>query len=321
MSKKKEIDFYNIPIVDYLLSIGEPIHKQSGNYYQHKDHDSLKINDKRNYFVWNSRAGEENSSGGVIQYLQIMYSLSLHEALKKVEKDLKSKDGKEIKSFDFDKVKNNYPKHFTYKIKEAYVPIESQKYLVAERKIPNRIVRHFFSLDLINQNNNNEIVFKWYKEGEIVGFDKQGTVKLTKEEKEKYHYKKDYFKYVSPTTEKNTMWGFNYLVGKPKHLYFFESPIDLLSYYTIHEEALLGKGDFWLISVNGVAVEKVLSFIKYGLANMELEKELKSLNICFDNDEAGGNALRKLQTVLFNGLEFKDRRPTQLKDWNDVLKK
>lgn len=43
MSDNKEINFYNIPIVDYLFSIGEPIKKQSGSYYQHKEHDSLKI--------------------------------------------------------------------------------------------------------------------------------------------------------------------------------------------------------------------------------------------------------------------------------------
>ena len=40
----EKIDFYNVPIVDYLLSIGEPIEKLSNSYWQHKNHDSLKIN-------------------------------------------------------------------------------------------------------------------------------------------------------------------------------------------------------------------------------------------------------------------------------------
>lgn len=293
MADNQEIDFYNVPIVDYLLSIGEPIEKQSGSYYQHKHHDSLKINIKKNYFVWNSRIGEDNSTGGVIQYLQIMHSLSLHEALSKVEKDLTGKDNKVKK---FDKSKNLYPKHFKYKVKEDYVPIEAQKYLVAEKKIPNKIVKHFFSLDLVSQNENLEIVFKWYKGDQVVGFNKQGTVKLTDEQKAKYRYKKDYFKYVAPTTEEHTMWGFNYLVGEPKHLFFFEDPIDLLSFYSIYKKVLLEMDDFWLISINGVSYQKVFSFIIYGVKHLNLEAKLQSLNVCFDNDEAGSEALRKLQT-------------------------
>lgn len=316
MTAKQEIDFYNIPIVDYLLSIGEPIEKQSGSYYQHKDHDSLKINMKKNYFVWNSRIGEKNSSGGVIQYLQIMHSLSLAEALSKVEKDLTGTNGK-LKTHK--KPKNLYPKHFNYKVKEDFVPLEAQKYLVAKRKIPNRIVRHFFSLDLVSQNENEEIVFKWYKGNEVVGFNKQGTVKLTEDQKEKYHYKKDYFKYIAPTTEEHTYWGFNYLIGEPKHVYFFEDPIDLLSYYSLFEKKILEKNDFWLIAINGVSHQKVLSFLLYGIKHLGLKEKLCTLNICFDNDEAGTQALEKLQTSTFNGIEFNDCRPKELKDWNEVI--
>ena len=309
----EKIDFYNVPIVDYLLSIGEPIEKLSNSYCQHKNHDSLKINIRKNYFVWNSRLGEENATGGVVQYLQIMHSLSLAEALSKVEKDLTGKELKKIK-----KTKSHYPKNFNYRVKETYVPIEAQRYLVAERKIPNRIVRHFFSLDLVSKNKQNEIVFKWYKGDEVVGFDKQGTEELSKEQQEKYRRK--YMKYVAPTTEKDTMWGFSYLVGKPKHLFFFESSIDLLSYYALHEEELIEQDDFWLMAINGVAVEKVLAFIAYGVKHLDLEYELETLNVCFDNDEAGSEALRKLQTGTIREIEFKDCRPNEVKDWNDELK-
>lgn len=314
-TKNKEIDFYNIPIVDYLLSIGEPIEKLSNNYWQHKDHDSLKINVRRNYFVWNSRQGEDNYTGGVIQYLQIMHSLTLAEALAKAEKDI---TGNKIKKFK--ETKPHYPKHFNYRVKESYVPLEAQRYLVAERKIPNRIVRHFFSLDLINQNKQKEIIFKWYKGDKVVGFDKQGTVKLTQEQKDEYNYKKDYFKYIAPTTEEDSMWGFNYLVGEPKHLYFFESSIDLLSYYALHEKELLAKNNFWLMAINGVAIEKVLSFITYGVKHLNLKEELETLNVCFDNDKAGTKALRKLQTGTIKEIEFQDCRPDKAKDWNDELK-
>lgn len=322
-------DFYNVSIVEYLLYIGEPIKKISRNYYQHLEHDSLKINENKNYFVWNSKTGEDNYTGGVVQYLQIMYSLSLHEALKKIQEDLRgenknfnSKETVIIKQNhkSYKRSQKNFPKHFKYRVKEEIIPIEAQTYLVADRKIPNRIVRHFFSIDLISQNQNKEIIFKWYKKNKIVGFDKQGTVKLTEEQKEKYHYKKDYFKYIAPTTEENTMWGFNYLVGDPKYLFFFESPIDLLSYYSIYEKELLKENNFWLISISGVAIEKVFSFLQYGLKYLELEKHLETLNICFDNDKAGIEALEKLKEKKFKGIDFNDCLPIKLNDWNDIIK-
>lgn len=315
MNKNNDIDFYNIPIADYLLSIGEPIESVGRNYYQHQEHDSLKINVKRNYFVWNSRSGEKNASGGVVQYLQIMHNLTLAEALKKVEDDLSGNDLKPVK-----RKKRAYPKVFNYKVKEVFVPIEAQRYLVAERKIPNSIVRYFFSIDLISQNENAEIIFKWYKGDDVVGFTKQGTQRLTDELKEKYRTDRDYFKYVAPTTEKDTYWGFNYLVGQPKNLYFFESPIDLISFYSLYEKELVAKGDFWLISIDGVAIEKVFAFIGYGIDHLQLKECLESLNVCFDNDNAGLSAFNQLQIYDFDGVSFSDQRPKKAEDWNDFLK-
>ncbi len=314
MPTQKKFDFYNVPIVDYLLSIGEPIEAVGNNYYQHKEHDSLKINVHRNYFVWNSRIGEANSTGGAVQYLQIMHSMTLAESLSKIEGDL---SGTVLKPAATQK--RSYPKVFNYKVREIPVPIEAQRYLVAERKIPNRVVRHFFSIDLISQNENNEVIFKWHKENKIVGFSKQGTKKLSNEQKEKYKTKRDYFKYVAPTTKEDTYWGFNYLVGNPKDIYFFESPIDLLSYYVIHEETLLQKGDFWLVSIDGVAIEKVMTFLKYGFEHLNLEEVLESLNVCFDNDKAGLSALSTLQSYEIANVSFNDCTPKE-EDWNDVLK-
>lgn len=310
--EKHKVDFYNIPIVDYLLSIGEPLESVGHNYYQHKHHDSLKINQRKNYFVWNSRSSEKNSRGGVVQYMQIMHNLSLQETLSKLSEDL---DGKVLPAIP----KKSYPKKFNYKVKEAIVPIETQRYLVAKRKIPNKIVRLFFSYDLISQNENNEVIFKWFKCDKVVGFSKQGTIPLTDEEKEKYHTKRDFFKYVAPTTEADTMWGFNYLSGEPKHIFFFESEIDLLSYYSIFEEELNETGNFWLISINGVAIEKVYSFFRYGIENLNLKETCQSLHVCFDNDIAGKQACNKLQHLEFKNFFFQNDLPKEFKDWNEVL--
>lgn len=309
----KKIDFYSIPIVDYLTSIGEPLVSVGRNYWQHESHDSLKINIARNYFVWNSRSGEKNSKGGVVQYLQIMYDMTLKQALDKIEKDLTKVN------ITTAKIKpKKYPKKFVYKVEEVNVPLEAQRYLVAERKIPNNVVKYFFEIGFISQNSNQEIVFKWTKGAEIVGFTKQGTKKLTEEQKEQYKTKLDYFKYVAPTTEKYTYWGFNYMYGMPRNLYFFESPIDLLSYYALHEKELEEQGDYWLISIDGVAIQKVLNFIKY-LKEIGIT-ELSSLNVCFDNDNAGASACKELEKIEVYHVPFVDARPKNQVDWNDVLK-
>lgn len=317
MKKQNEIDFYNIPIVDYLLMIGEPIESIGRNYFQHIEHDSLKINQRKNYFVWNSRSSEKNSKGGVVQYLQIVHGLTLKQALVKIENDLLNTDLKAHKQ-----PQKDYPKNFNYRVKEKFTILEAQKYLVTQRKISNKIVRKFYKEDFISQNNSGEIIFKWKKGNEkeynIVGFSKQGTVKLTEEQKAKYHTKRDYMKYVAPTTEEHTYWGFNYLKGNPERLFFFESPIDLLSYYTIHEDKLTN--DVWLISIDGLSIEKVFNFLKYGIENMDLTTYLKKISICFDNDDSGIKAYKELSKRMVNGIEFTKDFPIY-NDWNEELQK
>lgn len=306
---EEKIDLYNIPIVSYLLSIGEPIEPISHNYYQHKVHNSLKINISKNYFVWNKMITNPLAKGGVIQYLQIMHNLTQNEAIAKVVKDLKG--------IKLEKPKQKpYPKNFNYRQNEIDIPLNSLKFLVFNRKLPNHIVKKFFSLNLIQQNERKEIIFKWYKNKQIVGFSRQGTVKLTNEEKEKYHTTRDYFKYVAPTTEENTFWGFNYMEGEPENIYFFESPIDLLSYLAINEKQLK---NFWLISIDGLAKEKVESFIEYGTNNFDFENKLKSLNICFDNDEAGRNAMSYFEDLKIFNINFTNQLPVNFKDWNEEL--
>lgn len=306
---EEKIDLYNIPIVSYLLSIGEPIEPISHNYYQHKVHNSLKINISKNYFVWNKMITNPLAKGGVIQYLQIMHNLTQNEAIAKVVKDLKG--------IKLEKPKQKpYPKNFNYRQNEIDIPLNSLKFLVFNRKLPNHIVKKFFSLNLIQQNERKEIIFKWYKNKQIVGFSRQGTVKLTNEEKEKYHTTRDYFKYVAPTTEVNTFWGFNYMEGEPENVYFFESPIDLLSYLAINEKQLK---NFWLISIDGLAKKKVESFIEYGTNNFDFENKLKSLNICFDNDEAGRNAMSYFEDLKIFNINFTNQLPVNFKDWNEEL--
>ena len=73
------------------------------------------------------------------------------------------------------------------------------------------------------------------------------------------------------------------------------------------------------MSINGLTIEKIYSFLKYGLKNLELKINCESLHVCFDNDIAGKQALNKLQHVEFNLLTFENNLPKNRKDWNEEL--
>lgn len=324
-NQNRQIDLKSIPVAEYLLSIGEPLVKISNFYYQHKEHDSLKVNTKHNYFVWNSRRAEKNSYGGVAQYLMIMYELTFVEALKKITADFNNTN------FELVKIpEKKYPKNFYYRVKESHKSLQLKRYLMAKRKISARVVDLFMKQDLIAMNNKDEIIFKWYRDSKIVGFSKQGTQKLTEEEKNKYHYKRDYLKYVAPTTKKDTYWGFNFLVGKPLNLYFFEGGVDLMSFLSLYYEDLMNKGDFWLIFTDGVVGEKIYSFI--AAANQMLndsDYDIESLHCCYDNDKTGSEMLAFLQTRQYSRKDQKKvqwtdnipplRREEETADWNSEI--
>jgi hypothetical protein len=179
-----------------------------------------------------------------------MYDMTKEQARIKVSQDLK---GGKIESVQKEQ---EYLESFSYTEEEQPTTFQAHRYLVKERKLPNRIVKKFIENGLIRESVYQEVIFKWKKNQCVVGYSKQGTVKLTKEQQKRYQTERTYFKYIAPTTEEDTYGGFNYLVGQPKNIYFFVSAIDLLSYYTLYESELHSIGDFWLVSYEGLGAGK-----------------------------------------------------------------
>ena len=73
----------------------------------------------------------------------------------------------------------------------------------------------------------------------MIGADRQGTASIKN--------KRGSFKQVLPNDNPHT--GFSIDVGRPNKIHFFESPIDLLSYWSIQENSLQNTR---LISMNGL---------------------------------------------------------------------
>lgn len=305
-----------IMLIDYLLGIGEPLHRTGSKTYSHDQHDSLVVDLKKNYFYWNSR-----SVGGTsgITYLIAMYGFSYEAAKSKYIDDVKRlglDDGKHFsKPF-------KYPQKFNYTIKSQPSRRHALKYLVVTRGITNKIVNQAKNAGLIDEDTNQNIIFKWLKHGKVIGYNKQGTTLLTVKEKKKFHTKRPYLKRTQPTTKEGTYWGFNWLVGQPKNIYFFESEIDLLSYKCLFENSL---NDYWLISLTGLSLEKIKYFVIDAQEKLK-EERIMSLHCCFDNDKAGDTAYRTLSNIGVKSgdktIPFIDDRPARIegiKDWNDFL--
>lgn len=110
---------------------------------------------------------------------------------------------------------------------------------------------------------------------------------------------------------------------KSDKLFIFEGAIDLLSYATFFKLYGFEWEDKNMISLAGVyqpskniEQSKVPLVIENYLKN---HQEIKKIILCLDNDTAGRNASKALQTVLPKQYEILDRPPKYEKDYNDYL--
>ncbi len=99
--------------------------------------------------------------------------------------------------------------------------------------------------------------------------------------------------------------------GENDKLYVFESPIDMLSYITMHPQ---NWQDSSYIAMNGVYENAVLNAL-------ETHPQLDSIVLCTDNDEGGIDGAQRLCDILAeNGFTDISREYPINKDWNEDLK-
>ncbi len=184
----------------------------------------------------------------------------------------------------------------------------ARDYLVNERKIDERLVNWLFDKELIAQDQRKNIVFKWREQGgkgEVVGADRQGTIKMDN--------KRGSFKQILPNGKQHS--GFTVDIGKPETLYFFESPIDMLSYWSIQKENL---DNARLTSMNGLKFKTLFQ------STIEAKKEgleIKKVVLGIDNDKAGHEFIKKLDSIVKWNIVEIALPPTLGEDWNNELKK
>ena len=97
--------------------------------------------------------------------------------------------------------------------------------------------------------------------------------------------------------------------GQSNRLYFFEAPIDLLSYVSMHKE---NWKDHSYAAACGVSNNVLWQMIKDNL-------DIKHVCLCLDNDEAGQTATQRIAAKLnAHGISNEVLIPTH-KDWNEDI--
>lgn len=279
----------DIDLISYLESCGESFRKE-GDYYRHTTHDSLII--RGNKFSWNSR----NEHGyGAIRFNQIFFGMSFRESVQALL------EAKGTSSFSFTPVRQEKRKEpFRYPIEQESEQInEAREYLITERKIDSDIVDYCIRKGLIAQDDRKNVVFKWLnKKGEIIGVEKQGTGKSR-------------YKYIFPNEVKHT--GFSFDIGTPERILFFESPIEGLSYWSLHKSLK----NVRIQSMAGLKYKTVLKSVKVALEEEQLL--LKGIVVCVNNDKAGRVFKDDIESMTKPELFGSHLPEEEGFDWNDVL--
>ena len=167
------------------------------------------------------------------------------------------------------------------------------KYLTEERKLPKDLVEEFIANGLIYEDaKHHNVVF--------VGTDADGIPRYA-------HCRGTADQFRMDVTGSDKSYGFCYR-GKGTELYVFEAPIDLLSYIALYPGGWRERSDLSLGGVSPKALERFLSE----------RKDIESVFIATDNDEAGNNAAEKLAELVPQAISVYRFLP-QAKDWNEEL--
>ncbi len=296
----------NTNLVDYLSANGENLIRVGAKEYTLKAHDSMRISE--NKFYWNS----QHTGGNAVDFLQTYYGLDFQTSVRNLlayngrlmSEELQAPRCQEPPSDrkTEEKPVNPLPNPLAQSTERAYA------YLTKTRMIDEDIVKDLIASKSIGQDVRGNIVYKIFdKTGELSGAEISGT--LTDK---KHRYKQ--------TTERN---GNCFTVipqkaeGLPDRAIFFESAVDLLSYYSLHRNETA-----FLFSMSGLKDKEVLKTIKdYGLSP-------ENCLISADNDEAGKSFAEKMNreynissySMTEDDIYKNCRNKENIKDWNDLLK-
>lgn len=264
-------------ILDVAHSLGMEL-KREGRNYVWVEHLSFKINPARNYFSWFSK-GNEYLGCDVIKMVEVVQQVSFKEALRYLL-------GTEAGTFDARKIPKKEP--FIYRVREVKTFDYARKYLKTERGLSDETIDFFWQKGIMVQaihcdyetgKTEPMIVFKHLDvEGKIVGGARQGIWFNQQLYPEKGRLKKTLY---------NSSSGVMVDIGDKKQfskatpeqpftVYAFEAPIDMMSYYELHQTKLT---NCRLVAMNGLNKGIVSRAVVEALAMTRMQVEAISKKV------------------------------------------
>lgn len=323
----------NRNILDVAQALGMNLEKRGGTYVW-SEHDSLVIFPKKNNFKWFS----QDVQGDPITLVQQVKNAEFKEALNFL-------NDPSLTSFDATKIKSeNQP--FRYFLKEHSNQRLAKDFLVNVRGLHPKTVDFFVDKGVLaqssryhkaDQSSEPVVIFKSFnpQTKDLIGATLQGI----NENWEKYP-KKGRLKEILANSSGD--FGVHVDIGVPKKLIFFESAIDMMSYYELKRPKI---NDARLVAMNGLNQRVISNHLKDILAptspikgedyledfhsklSPQSKQHLKQrigleLIIAVDNDEKGKQFIRKLGK--YNNLPFRSDIPRAIfdeekMDWNEYL--
>ncbi|KLL84684.1 LtrC-like protein [Streptococcus agalactiae] len=328
-----------LAILEVADSLGMQLQRTGNHTYAWMEHDSFTINVRDNYFNWFARS----TGGDVIKMVQVVQEELTGEKLSFKQAKYFLEEG----SFDVVDVTNVPEKEpFSYYL-EPYETkfIEARDYLKDVRGLSDKTIDFFGEKGVLSQATKKTgdyfepvIVFKSLdRQNEVIGASLQGI-------KENHElYERGRLKQIMRASD--GMTGMHVDIGTPKRLVFAEAPIDLMSYYELHQDTLQ---DVRLVAMDGLKESTVSRHVaellaETGAIKAEVEQDKiptflsnmaevttffhdgkhdDFITLAVDNDHAGHTFIERL-TAKGIGLtqDLPPRAEGQDKmDWNDYLK-
>lgn len=167
------------------------------------------------------------------------------------------------------------------------------QYLTEERKLPQDLIERFIADGSIYEDAK-------YHNAVFVGTDINGVPRYA-------HCRGITDKFRMDVTDSDKSFGFCYR-GRGTELYVFEAPIDLLSHIALFPA---GWEEHSYLSLGGVSPKALERFLSE-------RKDIESVFIATDNDEAGNYAAEKLAELVPQEISVYRFLP-HAKDWNEEL--
>ncbi|MGQ7567392.1 PBECR4 domain-containing protein [Streptococcus suis] len=335
MARFTKEDAKAMSILDVARSLGMEMEQNSSQEWYWVEHDSFKINTRKNRFDWYSR----DIHGDVINLVETIKEVDYKQAMHY------------LRTGEFPQAEMNQPvkEPFNYVLGRFEQPfIEAHDYLKEVRGLSDDTINFFGQAGVLAQANKKApddylepvVVFKSLdKDKQVIGASLQGIVP----NKERYEGK-GYLKQIAYNSD--GLSGMNVDIGTPKRLIFAEAPIDLMSYYEVNKDNL---SDVRLVAMDGLKAGTVSRYAMELLAERQSKSDYKPdlnkvgealeklaqvttffqdgknsdlITLAVDNDKAGRDFIERLQA---KGIPVQADLPplpegaTKM-DWNDHLK-